>query len=67
MKIDELSRKRDIFSNYVNRIRKHKNNLKVIPKDGLSNRNRVDRRLEDKITTLLHKFNIKCEIFLVVN
>ena len=30
VEIDELSRKRDIFSNDANRIRKHKNNLKSI-------------------------------------
>ena len=33
MEIDELNRKRDIFSNRVNRIRKHKDNLKLILKD----------------------------------
>ena len=30
VEIDKLSRKRDIFSNDANRIRKHKNNLKSI-------------------------------------
>ena len=30
IEIDELSSKRDIFGNDVNRIRKHKNNLKLI-------------------------------------
>ena len=57
MEIDELNRKRDIFSNDVNGIRKHKNNLKLILKDGRSNRNRPDRGLEDKVNTLLHKFD----------
>ena len=63
MEIDELNRKRDIFSNDVNRIRKHKNNLKLILKDGRSNRNRADCGLEAKINTLLHKFDIKHEVF----
>ena len=63
MEIDELNRKRDIFSNRVNRIRKHKDNLKLILKDWRSNRNRADRGLEDKINILLHKFDIKREVF----
>ena len=42
MEIDEVSKKSDIFSNDVNRMRKHKNNLKLILKDGRSNRNRAD-------------------------
>ena len=67
MEIDELNRKRDIFSNDVNRIRKHKNNLKLILKDGWSNRNRPDRGLEVKANTLLHKFDITREVFFVVN
>ena len=67
MEIDELSRKRYIFSNDVNRVRKHKNNLKLILQDGRSNRNRANRGLEDKINTLLHKYDIKREVFLVVN
>ena len=32
-------------------------------KDGRSNRNRSDRGLEDKVNTLLHKFDIKREVF----
>ena len=64
--IDELSRKRDIFSNGVNRIRKHKNNLKCILKDCRYNRNKIDRGFEDKVKSLLHKFDIKREVFLVV-
>ena len=47
-----------MFNNKINRIRKHKNNLKLILKDGRSNLNRPDRGLEDKINTLLHMFNI---------
>ena len=55
--IYELSRKRDTFSNDVNGIRNHKNNLKLALKDGRSNSNRTDRGLEDIINTLLHKFD----------
>ena len=32
-------------------------------KDGRSNYNRADRGLEDKINTLLYKFDIKYEVF----
>ena len=34
--------------------------LKTILEEGRSNRNRVDCGLEDKINSLLHKFDIKC-------
>ena len=47
--IDELSRKRDVFSSDVNRIRKHKNNLKSILTEYRCNRNKTDRGLEDKL------------------
>ena len=52
-----------MFNNKINRIRKHKNNLKLILKDGRSNRNRADHGLEDKINSLLHSFDIKREVF----
>ena len=32
-------------------------------KDGRSDCNRVDHGLEDKVNTLLYKFDIKCEVF----
>ena len=64
---DKLSKKREIFSNDVNKIRKYKCNLKKILKDGRSDRNRADHDLEDKVNTLLHKFDIKREVFLEVN
>ena len=65
--MDELSRKRDIFNNDVNRIRKHKNNLKLILKECRCNRNKTDRGLEVKINTLLYKYDIKREFFSVVS
>ena len=49
--------------NDVYRIRKHKTNLKLMLKDGCFDRNRADRGLEDKINTLLHKYDIKREVF----
>ena len=61
IEIDDLSKKREVFSNDVNKIRKHKCNLKTILKDGRSDRNRADHGLEDKVNSLLHKFDIKCE------
>ena len=64
IEIDELSRKSDVFSNNVNRIRKHKKSLKSILKGYRCNRNKIDRGLEDKVNTLLHKFDIKREFFL---
>ena len=53
--IDDLTRKTDIYSNDINRIRNHKNYLKLILKVYRCNRNKTDRELEDKINTLLHK------------
>ena len=57
--IDELSKKREVFSNDVNKIRKHKCNLKTMLKDGRSDRNRADIGLENKVNSLLHKFDSK--------
>ena len=58
IEIDELIKKRDIFSNDINRIRKFKNNLKSILKKCRCNRNKTYHGLEDKINTLLHKYDI---------
>ena len=55
IEIDDLTRKIDIYSNDINRIRNHKNYLKSILKVYRCNRNKTDRELEDKINTLLHK------------
>ena len=64
IKIDDLSKKREVFSNDVNKFRKHNCNLKTILKSGHSGRNRADHGLEDKVNSLLHKFDIKPEILL---
>ena len=63
IEIDPWSSNRDIFSNNVHIIRKHKNNLRSILKECRCNRNKIDSRLEDKINTLLHKYDIKREGF----
>ena len=65
--IDKLSRKRDIFSNNDNKIRKHKNNLKSILKECPCNRNKKYRGLEDKINMLLHEYDMKREVCSVVS
>ena len=59
--------RREIFSNAVNRIRKYNINLKLILKECRYNRNKTNRGLEDKIKTLLHKYDIKCEVSSVVS
>ena len=43
-------------------MRKHKNNIKLILKDGRSYHNRADCGLENRINTLLHKFDIKRKV-----
>ena len=45
IEINELSKKRDIFSNNMNRIRKHKINLKYILTEYRCNRNKTYRGL----------------------
>ena len=55
--------KRGIFNNDTNRIRKHKNYLKSILKKYGYDRNKIDRRLEDKMNSLLHKYDIKPDFF----
>ena len=62
-----MSKKREVFSNGFNKIRKHKYNLKTILKDGRYDRNKADHGLEDKVNYLLHQFDIKREVSLVVN
>ena len=59
LELDELSKKRYMFSNYINVIRKHKYNLSAIMKEQRCNRNEIDRELNDNINILLHTYNIK--------
>ena len=63
IEIDNLRKKREVFSNDVNKFRKHNCNLKTILKSGRSGRNRADHGLEDKVNSLLYKFDIKREVF----
>ena len=51
------------LSNDVNMIRNHTNCLKSILKEYRCNRNKIDRGLEGKINTFLHKYDIKREFF----
>ena len=54
------------YSNDINRFREHKNNLKSILKE-CCNRNKTYCGLEDKINTLLYKYDIKREVFSAVS
>ena len=62
--INNLTGKRGIFSNYVKKIRKHKNYLKYILNECRCNRNKIDYGLHGKMNTLLHKYDIKREFLL---
>ena len=44
-------------------IRNHTNCLKSILKEYRCNRNKIDRGLEGKINTFLHKYDIKRDFF----
>ena len=52
-RIDELSNKREIFSNDVSKIKRYKHKLKEILNDGRKLRNRTEFGLENKIYSLL--------------
>ena len=52
-----------MFSNDVNRIRKHKNNLRFIYKECRCNFNKVDCEVQDKTNMLLRTYNVKREVF----
>ena len=61
--MDDLIKKRNMYFIDVIKFRKHKNHLNIILKQCRCNRNKVDRGLKDNINILLHKFDIKCEVF----
>ena len=63
-RIEELSNKREIFSNDVSKIKRYKFKLKEILKDGRRFRNRVEFGLEDKVCALLQTYHIKREAWL---
>ena len=51
--IDELNKKREMFSNNVSKIKTYQFSLKEMSKDGRKIRNRAEFGLEDKICSLL--------------
>ena len=59
--IEELSDKRERFSNDVSKIKSYRFNLKEIVKDGRRQRNRAEFGLEEKICSLLQIYHIKRE------
>ena len=59
--IDELNKKREVFSNNVSKIKRYKFRLKEILKNGRRFRNRAEFGLEDKICALLQIYHIKRE------
>ena len=54
LRIDELNKKREVFSNDVSKIKRYKFKLKGLLKDGRKFRDRADFGLEDKI--YVHSF-----------
>ena len=52
-----------MFSNDVNRIMKHKNNLRFMYKECRCNFNKVDCGVQDKTDMLLRTYNVKREVF----
>ena len=59
--IDEVNKKREVFSNRVTNIKKYKNKLKQIIKDSKEARNRAEYGSENIICALLKLFYIKRE------
>ena len=60
-RIDELNKKREVFSNDISKIKRYKFKLKEILKDGRRFRNRTEFGLEDNICALLQTYHIKRE------
>ena len=58
-KIDKLKKKREIFSNDIYSIKRHKFKLNVILKEGRKDSNGAEFGLEDRICTLLQIYHIK--------
>ena len=61
-RIEELSNKREIFSNNVSKIKRYKYNLKEILKDWRRIRNRAEFGSEERICVLLQMYHIKREL-----
>ena len=60
-RIEELSNKREILSNDVNKVKRKKIELKEFINDGRKKRNRTEFVLEDRICSLLQTYHIKRE------
>ena len=65
-RIDELNKKRDIFSNDVSKIKRYKFNFKEILKDKRKMRNRAEFGLKNKICSLLQNIILNEKPGLVV-
>ena len=63
LELDKLPKKRYMFSNDINVIRKNKYNLGAIMEEQRCNRNEINREFNDNINILLHKYNIKRDFF----
>ena len=63
-RIEELSNKREIFSNDISKIKRYKFNLKEILKDGRKIRNIAEFCLEEKICSLLQMYHVKREAWI---
>ena len=63
LELDKLPKKRYMFSNDINVIRKNKYNLSAIMEEQRCNRNEINREFNDNINILLHKYNIKRDFF----
>jgi len=61
IRIDELNKKREVFSNAASKIKRYRFKLKGILKDGRRFRSRAEFGLEDKIYVLLQTYHIKRE------
>ena len=60
-RIDELIKKREVFSNDASKIKRYRFKLKEILKDGRRFRSRAEFGLEDTICALLQTYHIKRE------
>ena len=58
-----LALKRKVISNDINRVKKYKNNINIKLKKDRTKRNTKKYGLEDGINNILHKFNIKREVW----
>ena len=65
-RLEELSNKREIFSNDVSKIKRYKFKLNFFLKDERKIRNKVEFGLEERICSLFQMYHIKREAWLVI-